>query len=170
MRKYNKIIFVSEDNTATSLMAELICKSMVPDDTVTIESRGMVVLFPEPVNPKAEVVLINHGFQLEDRTAVMLDAQDVNEKPLILTMKMSQRDRIMRTYGTIGNVFTMYGFIEEDKDMMDPYGGTLVEYEECFATMSRVIKKIVIKLKKTYGLQDTEFMEMKGDANDSNWM
>ena len=48
MRRYNKILFVCEDNTATSLMAEQICKSMVTDEAVTIESRGMVVLFPEP--------------------------------------------------------------------------------------------------------------------------
>ena len=40
--------------------------------------------------------------------------------------------------------------------MMDPYGGSLLDYDECFTTMSMVVKKIVIKLKRTYGLQDTE--------------
>lgn len=31
MRRYKKILFICEDNTATSLMAEMICKSMVTD-------------------------------------------------------------------------------------------------------------------------------------------
>lgn len=157
MRRYNKILFVCEDNTATSLMAEQICKSMVTDEAVTIESRGMVVLFPEPINPKAQVVLINHGFSLEeDRVAKMLDMDDMDDGTLVLTMTVAQKDRIVRDYMNVGSVYSMLGFIEEENDMMDPYGGTLVEYEECFATLSRVIKKIVIKLKRMYGLQDTE--------------
>ena len=157
MRRYNKILFVCEDNTATSLMAEQICKSMVTDEAVTIESRGMVVLFKEPINPKAQVVLINHGFSLEeDRVARMLDMDDLDDETLVLTMTVAQKDRIVRDYMNVGSVYSMLGFIEEENDMMDPYGGTLVEYEECFATLSRVIKKIVIKLKRMYGLQDTE--------------
>lgn len=157
MRRYKKILFVCEDNTATSLMAEKICKSMVTDEEVVIESRGMVVLFPEPVNPKTQVVLINHGLSLEeDRIAKMLDVEDVDEETLVLTMTVPQKEKIARDFPDVGGVYTMLGFIEEENDMMDPYGGTLVEYEECFATMSRVIKKIVIKLRKMYGLQDTE--------------
>ena len=156
MRRYKKILFICEDNTATSLMAEMICKSMVTDQDVTITSRGMVVLFPEPVNPKAQVVLINHGLELEERIAKMLDSGDLDEQTLVLTMTINQKERIVRDFDFRGSVYTMYGFIDEEMDMVDPYGGTVVEYEECFATMSRVIKKIVIKLKRMYGLQDTE--------------
>lgn len=116
----------------------------------------MVVLFPEPVNPKAQVVLINHGLELEERTAKMLDSGDLDEQTLVLTMTINQKERIVRDFDFRGGVYTMYGFIDEEMDMVDPYGGTVVEYEECFATMSRVIKKIVIKLKRMYGLQDTE--------------
>ena len=156
MRRYRKIIFVCEDNTATSIMAETICKSMVTDENVKIESRGMVVLFPEPVNPKVEVVLINHGLTLEERTARMLEVEDIDEETLILTMNREQKDKILRMFDNNVSVDTMYGFIDEELDMMDPYGGSLLDYDEGFTTMSMVVKKIVIKLKRTYGLQDTE--------------
>lgn len=156
MRRYHKIIFVCEDNTATSVMAEMICKSMVTDESVTIESRGMVVLFPEPVNPKVDVVLINHGLALEERTTRMLEVEDVDEETLILTMNGEQKEKILRMFDNNVSVYTMYGFIDEEVDMMDPYGGSLLDYDECFITMSTVVKKIVIKLKRTYGLQDTE--------------
>ena len=137
-------------------MAETICKSMVTDENVKIESRGMVVLFPEPVNPKVEVVLINHGLTLEERTARMLEVEDIDEETLILTMNREQKDKILRMFDNNVSVDTMYGFIDEELDMMDPYGGSLLDYDECFTTMSMVVKKIVIKLKRTYGLQDTE--------------
>ena len=77
MRRYKKIMFVCTDNTAQSLMAEMICKNMVTDEELEIVSRGLVVLFPEPVNPKAEVVLINHGITLGERAAVGLKQSDI---------------------------------------------------------------------------------------------
>lgn len=156
MRRYNKIIFVCTDNTAQSLMAEMVCKNMTTDEELEIVSRGLVVLFPEPVNPKAEVVLINHGITIEDRTAVALKQSDMDEGTLVFTMNTKQKEKITRDYDVVTNIYTLKGFIEEEGDIMDPYGGTLVEYEECYGELSRIIKKIVIKLKKTYGLQDAE--------------
>lgn len=156
MRRYKKIMFVCTDNTAQSLMAEMICKNMVTDEELEIVSRGLVVLFPEPVNPKAEVVLINHGITLGERATVGLKQSDIDEGTLLFTMNREQKEKITRDYDMVTSIYTLKGFIEEEGDVMDPYGGTLVEYEECYGELSRLIKKMVIKLKKTYGLQDAE--------------
>lgn len=86
----------------------------------------------------------------------MLEVEDIDEETLILTMNREQKDKILRMFDNNVSVDTMYGFIDEELDMMDPYGGSLLDYDECFTTMSMVVKKIVIKLKRTYGLQDTE--------------
>lgn len=156
MRRYNKIMFVCTDNTAQSLMAEMICKNMSTDEALEIVSRGLVVLFPEPINPKAEVVLINHGITIQERTTIELKQSDMDEGTLIFTMNREQKEKLTRDYDVVTNIYTLKGFIEEEGDIMDPYGGTLVDYEECYGELSRIIKKIVIKLKKTYGLQDAE--------------
>lgn len=154
MRRFNKLLFVCTENTARSQMAEAICKNMVSDDTIEIASRGLVVLFPEPVNPKAEVVLINHGISIEGHQAKQLVQEDIEEETLVFTISREQKERICRDYDVDTNVYTIKEFIEEDGDVMDPYGGTLVEYEECFVELSRDIKKIVLKLRKIYGLQE----------------
>lgn len=154
MRRFSKLLFVCTENTARSQMAEVICKNMVADDTIEINSRGLVVLFPEPVNPKAEVVLINHGIFIEGHQAKQLIQEDMDEETLVFTMSREQKERISRDYNVNTNIYTIKEFNEEEGDVMDPYGGTLVEYEECFVELSRDIKKIVLRLRKIYGLRE----------------
>ena len=53
MNTYNKIIFVCMGNTCRSPMAATIMQNRLSKYDVIVESRGMVVLFEEPYNPKA---------------------------------------------------------------------------------------------------------------------
>lgn len=54
MNRFNKVIFVCMGNTCRSPMAATIMSNLMPE--MRSESRGMVVLFPEPYNPKAVAV------------------------------------------------------------------------------------------------------------------
>ena len=53
MKKYSRIVFVSMNNTSKGPMAELLMKHITAHKDIEIISRGLIVLFPEPVNPKA---------------------------------------------------------------------------------------------------------------------
>ena len=53
MEKYDRVIFVSSDDTCKGPMAEGVMKGLIRGRALTTASRGMVVLFPEPINPKA---------------------------------------------------------------------------------------------------------------------
>ena len=44
------------------------------------------------------------------------------------------------------NLYTLKEYLGEEGDVIDPYGGTVLEYEECFSELSRLIKKSLIKL------------------------
>ena len=57
MKKYDRLIFVSNSDTCRGPMAEAILKSKFLLSELEVESRGLVVLFPEPVNQKAEAIL-----------------------------------------------------------------------------------------------------------------
>lgn len=147
--KYKKIIFVCTDNTYTSPMAEVIFKSLSYEMEMETISRGLVVLFPEPSNPKAELVLNNHELALENHISTQLAQEDIEENTLILTMTDDQKRRVLEAYPEQGEVYTVKEFAGEEGDVLDPYGGDLMDYESCYMELARLIKKTVVRLNET---------------------
>ena len=101
---YEKIIFVSQTGTCREAMAEGILNEFSLRRPVQILSRGLVVQFPEPMNQKAEAVLISNGIEMSGFTSVQLEEQDFTEGTLVLTMEASQREKILEQFGTRSHV------------------------------------------------------------------
>lgn len=145
-RKYDKVLFVCTGNTCRSPMAEVIFRNLSYDLGIEACSRGIIVLFPEPSNPKAELVLKNHDMNLENHVATQLTREDITDKTLVLTMTESHKAKILEEYGPLEQVYSIKEFAGEEGDVVDPYGGDLMDYESCFGELSRLIKKTVLKL------------------------
>ena len=76
MEEFNRIIFVCESGTARSPMAAGILNEFSLKRSIDVESRGLVVLFPEPMNQKAEAVLISNGVSMMDFMSIQLTEED----------------------------------------------------------------------------------------------
>lgn len=146
MSKYKKLIFVCTGNTCRSPMAETIFKSLDVNSTIKVRSRGIVVLFSEPSNPKAEMVLENHNLILKEHGSRQLRQSDLTEDTLVLTMTEKQKKQVMQNFEVVQDVYTLKEYVGEFGDVVDPYGGTLMDYEECYVELARLVKKTVYKL------------------------
>ena len=144
--KYDKVVFVCTGNTCRSPMAEAIYRGMSVDGTIEVCSRGLVVLFPEPSNQKAEMVVENHNLSLDNHVSTQLTKEDLEGNLLVITMTFAQKLKIAEEFGLSGNLYTLKEYVGEEGDVIDPYGGTVLDYEECFSELSRLIKKSLIKL------------------------
>lgn len=146
MKKYDKLIFVSGSDTATSPMAEAILASKYLLEDILIDSKGLVVLFPEPINPKAEAVLAQNGLSMKEHTSEPLINEDFDERTLVLTMDHAQKDKILVDYEGVKNLYVLTEYIKEFGEVEDPYGGDLNVYGRCFDRLKELITKLVIVL------------------------
>lgn len=148
MKLYNKIIFVCDSGTCRAAMAEAIMKEYRLKCPMEIESRGIVVLFPEPMNQKAEAVLISNGINATDHMSIQLSEEDFSEDTLVIAMEEVQREKILKDYPMADpeNVQVLTQLVGDELEIMDPYGGILQSYGLCYETLNKSIKKLVDKL------------------------
>lgn len=145
MEKLEKIIFVGRSGTCREPMAMGILQDLSLKEDVEVLARGLVVSFPEPINGKAEAVLISNGITLENFTSCQLADEDINENTLILTMEEKQRQKVLELYESASaeNVYVLTGFVGDELEILDPYGGTLQSYGLCYETLRKSIKKLL---------------------------
>ena len=146
MKKYDRLIFVSNSDTCRGPMAEAILKSKFLLSEREVESRGLVVLFPEPVNQKAEAILASHGLTMKDHTAKMLEQEDFDERTLILVMEDALKQRIFQEHENVQNTWQLSEYIKEETDVTEPVGGSLADYGACYELLDCMISSLVVVL------------------------
>ena len=146
MSKYNRVIFVCTDNSCRSPVAEAILKKINRSEGVEICSRGLIVLFPEPYNPKAASILRNNGIILENGQSAQLENSDFDEKTLILTMDRDEKQKLLSDYEAAENVYTVMEFAGGSGDILDPYGSDMDVYSLFYESVSSWVAQVEEKL------------------------
>lgn len=145
MKEYHRILFVTESGTCRAPMAAGILAEYSLKKPVEILTRGLVVLFPEPLNQKAEAVMISNGINMSGYRSAQLEEADFTEDTLVLVMEHTQREKVLEKYrnATPQNVFVLTELVGDELEIIDPYGGTLQAYGLCYETMRKTIRKLV---------------------------
>ncbi|MCC8066359.1 MAG: phosphotyrosine protein phosphatase [Clostridiales bacterium] len=148
MKKYDRLIFVTKGDTAAGPMAEAILQSKYLLDELDVTSKGLVVLFPEPINPKAEAVLVSNGLTMKAHMSDPLVQEDFNDRTLLLTMNEEVRQKVIDTFSPEREdlVRVLYQYVGAAEEPGNPYGGTLADYGKCFTELESMIKKLVVQL------------------------
>lgn len=151
MNTYKKIIFADSAGNSRAPMAAELLKECTIKKPIDIQARGIVVLFPEPLNQKAEAVLISNGITLENYMSSQLEEEDFAKDTLIIVMGNSEKQKILDLFSNAvpENVQVLTELVGDELEIMDPYGGTLQAYGICYETLSKSIKKLAAMLNRS---------------------
>lgn len=150
MNTYKKIIFADSAGNSRAPMAAELLKECTIKKSIDIQARGIVVLFPEPLNQKAEAVLISNGITLENYMSSQLEEEDFAKDTLVIVMGNSEKQKILDLFSNAvpENVQVLTELVGDELEIMDPYGGTLQSYGICYETLSKSIKKLAALLNR----------------------
>lgn len=140
--KIKSILFVDENDVCLAPMAAAIFSDYKKKGDLKIGSRGLSVLFPEPMNPKVEAVLKLHNIKLKKpHKAMKLSKGDVSANTLI-TWNSKVKLRVLEKYKHAENIYTISELIDELVDIKDPFGGDLEAYKTCYGEMNLVLNRL----------------------------
>ena len=147
MKHYDRLIFVSKSDTAMGPMAEAILEKKYLLEELVILSRGMVVLFPEPINAKAQAVLISNDLNMQDHMSQPLTKEDFEKRTLVLAITEEVKRKIISDLGVAEDqVYTLNEYTGDSLEIKDPYGGSLIDYGICYQQLDALITKLVVRL------------------------
>lgn len=149
-RAISRIIFAGKNGSARSPMAAAILRTMDFDKDIEILSRGILVQFPEPLNPKIEAVLKSNEIEIGDFRAIQLTDDDINDNTIIFTMEENHRKKIIEKLENANeeNTYVISNFVGDELEIMNPYGGSLQLYGLCYEVLKDTLKKLVSILSK----------------------
>lgn len=149
--RYNKIIIVGESNVCRSFMAEAILKKILEDKAsgqFEVASRGIVVLFSEPVSPFAATILVKHDYPISKVRSEQFGEEDLNAD-LILTLTESIAARLRETYNPQTTCMSLAAFTD-----MEELGAKAAEseegYEEMFGTLEPLMEEVAWRLVREF--------------------
>ncbi len=147
---FSRIIFLGQSGNCREPMAAGILQDLIYPHELEIMARALVFNFPEPMNQKAEAVLISNGIDMSGYTTSPLTEEDITEDTLILTMDKSQQIKVFELFDSVSTeqVFVLTEYVGEELEIIDPYGGTLTAYGVCYESMRNSLQKLVSLLYK----------------------
>jgi L-threonylcarbamoyladenylate synthase len=145
-QRFHRIVFVSQSDTCRGPMAAELLRQKELKQEYVIDSRGMVVLFPEPPNQKAEAVMKSMQLTLSEHTAHAFSESEIGEDILILTFEEKQKEKLISEYGNSENIYTLCEFIGEAAELESPYGKPLQAYGESLEKIAVSIEKLAEEL------------------------
>ena len=138
------ILIVCSANICRSPMAEAILKRLVskrPDATQwRIESAGTWALNGSPAAELSQYVMQSMGMDISSHQSQPVSLDLIQRFDLILTMESNHKEGLIAEFRYDTNrIYMLSEMIGLRKDIPDPIGGQMVDYEETAHLLERIL-------------------------------
>lgn len=144
----NNFLFVCTGNTCRSPMAESVLRHYA-NETHSVKSAGVFAMPGESASKHAIQALQKKGITI-DHSSKQINDELLDWSSVILTMTGNHKQFLLTRYPQHKEkLYTLYEYVNgENKDISDPYGGSLSTYENTLNELEELILKIIQKNEK----------------------
>lgn len=144
-----KVIFVDEDNTGLGPFSAALFEKKAKEHSGSIgaDSRGTVVLFPEPMNSMIADIALRYGVDIREYQARALSEEDFKPDVLMLALDSASQKRAFAAHSGFSNIFILKEYVGETGDVRTPLGESEEKYEAVCETVDRLMEHLIQKLK-----------------------
>jgi len=153
-----RILFVCTGNTCRSPMAEALFRNIAAEAGLELEIRsaGVAAIPGGAMSDYAQQVLADRGVATDEFRSSAVTAETVDWADLILTMTVSHKQTLVHLFPKAADkAFTLKEFAAEpsesgvaDRDVADPFGGTLDDYRACADELEGLLRKLADRLRR----------------------
>jgi len=149
-----RLVFICSGNTCRSPMAKglfikhLEERNIELQDNIEVITAGTHPNTGESASPGARTAMEEIGVDISDHKAQPVTESLLSEADWIVTMTRGHRDYLIRVFGENEKLFTLYGFLGQEKDVLDPYGGDMDTYRDCRDELQQLMELLAEKLER----------------------
>ncbi|HUV16269.1 MAG TPA: low molecular weight protein arginine phosphatase [Pelolinea sp.] len=147
----HSILFICTANQCRSPMAEVLFKDLVSrkdrGEDWNIESAGCWARPGIPATDAAILVMVNRGLDLSEHASQPVTEALLEQFDLILCMETEHKQFIQRNFPSVReNTFLLSGMVGEKREIWDPVGMSLIDYEETANEILDILEKGFAKI------------------------
>lgn len=143
-----RVLFVCTGNTCRSPMAEALLKEIAEERNLEIQVHSAGLFAAEGQRPSTNAIETIDNKDIKEHRSKMLTKELMDWAELVLVMTKSHLNMVEKMYpGAKAKTHLLLDFTEYiDKDIADPFGGSIDEYERVKLQLEEAVFALLEKI------------------------